>query len=126
MVDIPQQVAYWSASSDEDWAVAEELIGSGRVRHGLFFAHLAIEKLLKALVCRATQDLAPRIHSLVRLAQTAELDVGQAHLDVLAELNEFNIEGRYPHSLAPPPPVAEAQRYLSRADEVRQWLIQQL
>jgi HEPN domain-containing protein len=39
----------------------------------LFFAHLALEKLLKAHVCRATRDLAPRVHALLRLAERAGL-----------------------------------------------------
>jgi len=42
-----------------------------RIRHGLFLANLALEKALKALVCKATRDLAPRIHNLVRLAELA-------------------------------------------------------
>jgi len=38
MVDIQKQIAYWRNGAREDWAVAEELIGNGRIRHGLFFA----------------------------------------------------------------------------------------
>lgn len=71
MIDINKQINYWRNSAIEDWEVARELLKSGRVRHGLFFAHLAIEKLLKAHVCRSTKDLAPRIHNLVRLADMA-------------------------------------------------------
>ena len=69
MFDIGKQIAYWRDGAAEDWRVAQDLIKRRKVRHGLFFAHLALEKLLKALVCRRTQDLAPRIHSLVRLAE---------------------------------------------------------
>lgn len=58
-IDITKQVEYWQAGALEDWQVAVELIETGRTRHGLFFAHLALEKLLKAFVCRATLDLAP-------------------------------------------------------------------
>ena len=52
MVDIDKQISYWKESADEDWAVAQQLLGSGRTRHGLFFAHLTLEKMLKALVCK--------------------------------------------------------------------------
>jgi hypothetical protein len=31
-------------------------VARGRTRHGLFFAHLALEKTLKAHVCRATNE----------------------------------------------------------------------
>ena len=57
MPDIDAQVAFWREGSLEDWAVARELVAGGRLRRGLFFAHLALEKLLKALVVRRTNDL---------------------------------------------------------------------
>jgi len=126
VVDIPQQVSYWRSCAEEDWAVACELVASRRVRHGLFFAHLALEKLLKAHVCRHTQDIAPRSHNLVRLAELAGLSLAPAQTDVLAEMNEFNIEGRYPGLLLSPPSVEQAREQLARAEEVRQWLIGQL
>ena len=126
MIDIDKQIVFWRDSGDEDWAVACDLVRRSRVRHGLFFAHLALEKALKAHVCRATRDLAPRLHNLVRLAELAELDVQPGNLEVLAEMNSFNIEGRYPDALSLPPSKEEAQRYMSRAEEVFQWLIRLL
>jgi len=41
--------------------------------------------------------------NLVRLAEIAKLNLKPAQLDVLAEMNAFNIEGRYPDSLSAPP-----------------------
>lgn len=43
MIDIHKQIAYWRNTATEDWLVAQELMDSGRLRHGLFFAHLALE-----------------------------------------------------------------------------------
>jgi hypothetical protein len=43
MVDVPAQIAYWKGGAQEDWQVAEDLVRLGRVRYGLFFAHLALE-----------------------------------------------------------------------------------
>jgi HEPN domain-containing protein len=122
MIDIDKQIAYWLNSAREDWDAAQELVRSGRARHGLFFAHLALEKALKAQVCRHTRDLAPRIHNLVRLAELAGLPITPERIDVLAEMNAFNLEGRYPDSLAPTPTPHEARAYLDRAEEVFQWL----
>ena len=68
MVDIQQQIVYWQTGAEEDIVVAEELVASSRYRHGLFFAHLALEKMLKAHICKKTRSLAPRIHNLVRLS----------------------------------------------------------
>jgi len=126
MLDIEKQISYWRNGAAEDWAVAQELVNKNRTRHGLFFAHLALEKLLKAHVCRHAQDLAPRLHNLVRLAELAELAPNQDQIDILAEMNAFNIEGRYPDTLVPPPTPREAKQYLRRAKEVYRWLMNQL
>lgn len=123
MIDIEKQVTYWHNGASEDWQVATELIRRKRLRHGLFFAHLALEKALKAHVCRHTQDLAPRMHNLVRLA---ELQLDNKQIDVLAEMNAFNLAGRYPEMLTPEPTVEEARRYNRRAKEVYTWLMSQL
>jgi HEPN domain-containing protein len=123
MVDVDRQIAHWRDGAREDWAVARELVQSARVRHGLFFAHLAIEKALKAHVCSKTGDLPPRIHNLVRLAELAGVGVTPEHVDVLAEMNAFSMESRYPDPLAPRPTADQAGAYLARAEEVFQWLI---
>ena len=125
-IDIQKQVEYWKNGAIEDWVVARDLVNQKRVRHGLFFAHLSLEKLLKAHVCRQTKDLAPRIHNLSRLAELAELSINQNQTDILAEMNAFSLEGRYPDPLTPIPTPVEAKNYLKRAEEVYQWLMSQL
>ena len=125
MVDIAKQIVFWRDSAKEDWAVARQLVDNGRIRHGLF-AHLTIEKILKALICKHSQDLAPRIHNLSRLSELAGIAMVSEDVDVLAEMNVFHIEGRYPESLSPPPTKEEALRYMTRAEKIYQWLMNQL
>ncbi len=110
----------------EDWAVAQDLVRQGRTRHGLFFAHLAIEKILKAHIFRHTHDFPPRIHNLLRLAELAEFELTVLQQQVLSEILRFNIEGRYSDLLEPEPTQQDAQYYLKRAEEVYQWLTNQL
>ncbi|HUT01564.1 MAG TPA: HEPN domain-containing protein [Phycisphaerae bacterium] len=126
MVDVDKQVAYWRDGASEDMAVARELLASGHARHALFLAHLALEKVLKAYVCRATRDVAPRIHSLLTLSRLAGLNVDEDMEMVLTEMTRFNLEGRYPGYTAPPPTIEEATAYFDRAQEVFEWLMQQL
>jgi len=118
MIDLNKQIQHWRSGSYEDWAVALELIGRDKIRHGLFIAHLALEKALKAHVCRHTGGLAPRVHNLVRLAEIAGLRLSEEQIDLLADVNEFTIEGRYPELLMPPPSRAEADDYMTRIAEV--------
>lgn len=66
--------------------------------------------------------MAPRIHNLVRLAEIAGLKLSEEQIDLLADVNEFNIEGRYPEMLMPPPTRAEADDYMARIAEVLQCL----
>jgi HEPN domain-containing protein len=122
LIDIDRHAQFLIAGSAEDRAVAEELLEKRRVRHALFFAHLALEKLLKALVVRATSDIPPRLHNLVRLAELANLPVPDEELAVLAELNAFNLAGRYPETLVSAPTMAEAAVVMARAKGVEKWL----
>jgi HEPN domain-containing protein len=122
MIDIGKQIQYWIVGAEEDWEVAQDLLKRDRVRHGLFLGHLALEKMLKAHVCRTTQELAPRSHNLIRLAELAGIHLTSDQMDILAEMNAFNVEGRYPESLQAPPSVLEGEQYLTRAKEVYEWL----
>jgi len=126
MIDIPKQIAYWRDGAEEDWAVARELVGLGRSRHGLFFAHLALEKILKAHVCAKTRKLAPRIHNLLILGDITGLQLTQAHRKTLAALNAFCLAGRYPETLPPAPSAAQARAILKRSGEAFAWLADKL
>jgi len=110
----------------EDWQVAQELIESKRPRHGLFFAHLALEKALKAHVCRNLRCLHPKIHNLGRLAELAGLTLTETQKDLLGDMNEFQMEGRYPEFQSPAPTLKEARQYLPWSKQVFERLIKRL
>jgi|GEM_PF-6366911 len=59
MINITQQVEHWRKGAAEDWEVAKDLVKRGRIRHGLFFAHLTLEKLLKSYACEKHQKPCP-------------------------------------------------------------------
>ena len=126
MVDVPKHVAYWSASAEEDWDAALSLISSKRNRHGLFFIHLALEKMLKALVTQHTGAVAPKIHALIRLADRAGLSLAEEQRDFLGEFDRYQIEGRYPELLEASPGREETDTALKAADEMFKWLKSQL
>ena len=97
MIDVERHIIYWREGSQEDWVVGQELVERGRIRHGLFFVHLALEKVLKAHVCRQTRDLAPRIHNLVRLAEQAALPLDQDQQDILLSSTPSISKGGIPN-----------------------------
>jgi HEPN domain-containing protein len=106
--------------------VAGQLIKSNKIRHGLFFLHLTLEKILKAHVCRHTEDIAPRIHNLVRLSELSGIAFESEHIDLLSEMNPCNIEGRYPELWGTLPSQKEAQLLVKKTEELSIWLKNQL
>lgn len=126
-MDVEQQVVYWRTGSDEDWDMAEIALEKGKIRHGLFFLHLAMEKLLKAHICRVTGEYPPKIHDLIRLTTRAGLDLSETWLLLLGRMNAFCLIGRYPgEPTAQNISIDVAHRYLHDAQEVRAWLQQTL
>lgn len=126
MIDIDKQVVYWLKGSEEDWDVGEGLLQRGKIRHGLFFINLALEKTLKAHFCRNKRDVAPKVHNLARLAEIGGVEVSDDRKDVLADINAFSLEGRYPESYAVLPSKDEAESIMRKAGEVYLWLKSQL
>ncbi|MEK9165530.1 MAG: HEPN domain-containing protein [Patescibacteria group bacterium] len=67
-----------------------------RYPESLFYGHIILEKMLKALVVQNTKKGSPYTHDLVRLQQLAELDLKLEEIEFLKEVNNFNIRARYP------------------------------
>jgi|ERR1039457_771113 HEPN domain-containing protein len=95
-IDIEKTIGYWLESAAYDLETGKTLLRSKKYPYALFFGHLAIEKVLKALVVKQTCDHAPFTHSLVVLAGKSALDIPEAMIDHLAEFMEFHTEARYP------------------------------
>jgi HEPN domain-containing protein len=125
-IDVQKQVEYWVKSSFEDLHAARKIINDGLTRHGLFFLHLALEKMLKAHVCKTIQDVPPRIHDLVRLVNIAGIVLDQEKIDLLLEVNAFNLVGCYPEYEIPSTSLQEAKVYLAQGEELIKWLSKQL
>ena len=85
MVNIDKHISYWRKGAEEDFEVAKQLVDSGKIRHGLFFLHLSLEKIIKAHTCRNTSDIAPKLHNLSVLAEMSGIALQQEQLDFLAK-----------------------------------------
>lgn len=95
-LDIERIVNFWLTESDEALKVADHLVAQADYSYALFFAHLAVEKRLKALFVARQQEHAPPLHNLLRLARFVGLDIDEATEDKLLTVTAFNIEARYP------------------------------
>lgn len=73
------------------------LFQSKRYSDSLFFGHLCLEKILKALVVEETRNHAPYTHDLLRLAKLLKkTNFKEDEINLLDEVNRFNIRTRYP------------------------------
>ena len=123
-MNVEEIVQYWLESAEDDWPVIQHLVESGDYRHALFFGHLYLEKLLKALVVRATESHAPRTHNLLFLAERADLDLSEETSDLLLRVTGKSIDTRYPE--APGQEEKYTKNYvkneLQEIKEVGEWL----
>lgn len=128
-MDVSTIKEFWIKSAAEDLKTAESLFASKRYHHCLFFCHLFIEKLLKALVVKNTKKPSPYGHNLLWFAELSEIKFSQEQLDYLAEITAFNIEGRYDDykfSFYKKATQEYTEYYLGRSKEFYLWLKKQL
>jgi HEPN domain-containing protein len=119
-MNVDEVVQYWLELARDDWPVAMHLLASGDYHYALFFGHLYLEKLLKAVVVKATGEHAPRTHNLLFLAERAGLAVPDDRHDVLLRVTGYNIETRYPQERA-----AARKRYTREYTEAEFDVIQE-
>jgi HEPN domain-containing protein len=122
-VDVQKQIDYWRTGSEEDIGAAEVLFEKERYRHALFFAHLSLEKAIKAHVCKQTCEMPPKIHNLTRLAERAKLTLDASQREFLLAFDEYQLEGRYPDMVSAPLGKQEAREQVAKAKEMGRWLI---
>ena len=113
-IDIGKHVAYWRTGATEDIETARLLLEHDRSRAALFFAHLAPEKALKALVVKAAGDLAPLTHNLVVLAKKTSLEFQESVRVYFVEMNRFSLHGRYPDPDRPLPSLLYSRTRVPR------------
>lgn len=128
-MDKKKGVQYWIESSDDDWKVANHLSEKGDYSYSLFFGHLTIEKILKAIYVDKLGKIPPYTHRLVYLAEKTSLNLSEEQLELLETITDFNMEARYPDekfSFKQRCTKDFAEKYLIKIREVKEWLLQQL
>ncbi|MBI5874933.1 MAG: HEPN domain-containing protein [Deltaproteobacteria bacterium] len=128
-MDIKQNIAYWVESAAHDLEVAETLFKNQKYDWCLFVGHLVLEKILKAFYVRDRKEAPPWIHNLVRLAENTKLSLTEGQLLFLADINDFNIESRYPDykfTFYKTCTKEFTEKQFSKMKEMYQWLLSQM
>ncbi len=125
-----EHITYWIEGAEHDLETAESLFQSEKYDWGLFLAHLVLEKCLKALYAATNENtVPPRIHNLVRLAELSSLGVNEEQRIFLDEVNDFNLEVRYPdyrQEFYKRCTREYAEPYFDRIKEFFEWLKSQI
>lgn len=95
-MDWQKTTEFWLEEAEEALRVAGHLFERRDYSYALFFGHLAVEKLLKAIYAERKKEQAPFIHHLKRLAEGAGISLTEEQADELLRISAFNLEARYP------------------------------
>jgi len=116
--------------SKQDFGASEALAAAGYYAHSLFFAHLVLEKLCKALWVnhRKSKDY-PYIHNLIKLLKETNVVLTNEQVQFYSDMNLFQAKGRYPESLEVIEKTITGEVYKKYNDQLKKemsWLIEQL
>ncbi|NML67530.1 HEPN domain-containing protein [Hymenobacter sp. RP-2-7] len=123
-------IAYWMTTANQNWQEVGSMFAAGTYVPCLFWAHLTIEKLAKALwVQDNVGDTPPFTHNIARLLADTNLVLTPAQATFVQQLNTFQLEGRYESYTANLRQLATAaftQSVLQDVTDLRQCILKQL
>ena len=95
-----QYIEYWIDTAHNDWLTVEVMFAAGRYLHCLFWAHLVLEKLAKALWVKTHEEnIPPKVHNIVWLLEESQMEIPQEDKIFLEVFNRFQLSTRYPDYL---------------------------
>jgi len=126
-MDKNEHIRYWRNSSALDWKRTTLLFGNRDYVFALFVAHLSLEKLIKAHWVKDNKpNYPPKIHNLNKLLSQTHLKLTSDEQIFCADMNKFQIEGRYPDYVSNIYKIANrkyAAEYLSQCRKLRKKLL---
>jgi len=97
MMTKEQHIDYWMNMAEEDWTTVGALFAMERYLHSLFWAHLSVERLAKAIwVKKHDVNTPPKESTIVRLLQDSGVDLGKDTMNFLDYFNDFQLSNSYP------------------------------
>jgi HEPN domain-containing protein len=119
----------WFDQAKYDIDVAEFMFGGRKYFYVVFMCHLSIEKALKGLYHQRLNEVPPKTHNLLYLAEKIGLDIPQDLYDFIFILNRVSVPTRYPDNLKrilSDYDRAKTDSILQNSKKVIKWLEDQL
>ena len=126
-----EKCEYWLVLCDDDLDVAKLLLNGKKLLYCGYFCHLIIEKAFKAAIVKNTEEMPPKIHDLLKLAQKGGIDVAlnQDQIKILDKLKNLHIEARYPeykNKIYQSLTIKYCEKLLEETEDLLCWTKQQL
>ena len=94
-LDVEKLTNYWKHEAEYSDEIRQILFDKKKFPESLFFGHLALEKILKALYVQGFKTHAPLIHDLVKLSKAVGTNFTGEEVAEIDAISRFNIAGRY-------------------------------
>lgn len=88
-------VKIWVDGAIDALDTCDKLFKSKKYHHALFFLHLALEKIVKALYISKLDTSPPYTHDLKELIVSTEANTEKEELEQLGEITKYNVSARY-------------------------------
>ncbi len=116
----------WLRAAERDRLTAQHLLTADHYEACAFYCQQAIEKLLKAIIVKQTNQRPPHIHSLrLLLEKIAEIDLTSEIIEIAANIDAYYVGARYPLDAVDPGkfvrPLAELA--VQNTNEVFEWFL---
>jgi HEPN domain-containing protein len=125
-----EHITFWLEQAEDDWTAVNSLFNGRNYLQSLFFAHLVIEKICKALWIKHNEgNVPPRTHNLIHLISTTPIIVDDNKSEFMLRLNRFQLEGRYPDYLTKMRNICNqsfTSEIIEETNKLKLWLIEQV
>ncbi|MDR3286434.1 MAG: HEPN domain-containing protein [Prevotellaceae bacterium] len=118
----------WYFQSDYDLETAEYMLQSERNIYCIFMCHLSLEKALKGLYRKHTNEIPPKLHNLLYFVNRLNLVPTENDLQFIGMINSLSITTRYPEDLRKMITTfstIQVSEILQQTKSVQQWIKQQ-
>lgn len=125
-----EHIEFWTEQAEDDWSAVHALLNAKKYIQAMFFAHLVIEKICKALWIKCNEsNLPPKSHNLIYLLSATRIEPTENQKEFMLNLNRFQLEGRYPEYRTKMNKICTKDfttTMINQTNELRQWLLSQL
>ena len=130
MMNKQQHIDYWINTAEDDWDSVELLFNGRKYLQALFWAHLVLEKLAKALwVKNHEENIPPKVHNIVWLLEDSGVEISLEDTMFLEVFNRFQLSTRYPDYLRRIDNLCTEEftvNQLDKVKEIKQCLLKKL